>query len=245
MKFVEGKFGEAMEYLQESPGGARDAVSNGAFINEPQGHKFKPHWGYLTLKRLLDIVGAIGIALVFLPAGILIPVLIRRDGGPAMFRQERVGEDGKPFQIYKFRSMVVNAEEHLNQVLNGYAEKRKEWDESQKLIDDPRITRLGRFLRKTSLDELPQLINVLKGEMSLVGPRPIVQSEICRYGKWFRYYIAVKPGLTGLWQVRGRNDVSYARRVALDRRYAMSQSILLDIYLVAITPMVMLRKSGY
>ncbi len=245
MKFVEGKFGEAMEYLQEPPARALDAVANGAFVDEQQGHKCQPHLGYHTLKRLLDIVGAIGIALVFLPAVILIPILIRRDGGPAMFRQKRVGKGGKTFQIYKFRSMVVNAEERLNQVLDGYAEKRKEWDESQKLLDDPRITRLGRFLRKTSLDELPQLINVLKGEMSLVGPRPIVQGEICKYGKWFRYYTVVKPGLTGLWQVRGRNDVSYARRVALDRRYTRLASIWLDIYLVAITPVVMLRKSGY
>ncbi len=242
MKFVEGEFGEATAYLDASKVVEQGAVPDDSPRKSREKHGMQPHWGYHIIKRVLDLLGSVGIALVFLPALVLIPVLIRRDGGPAMFCQERVGKDGVPFQIYKFRSMVVDAEERLHHVLVNCSEKRKEWDESQKLIDDPRITRLGKFLRKTSLDELPQLINVWKGDMSLVGPRPIVQSEIPKYGKHVQYYTAVKPGLTGLWQVRGRNDVSYFRRVALDRRYALSRSIALDIYLIAITPAAMFAK---
>ncbi len=152
---------------------------------------------------------------------------------------------GRPFACLKFRTMVVDADAVLEAHLSTHAGARAEWAHTQKLVDDPRVTCLGRFLRASSLDELPQLINVLRGEMSLVGPRPIVTSEIGRYGAHFENCFSVPPGITGLWQVSGRNDCSYAERVALDAKYAEEWSLLGDLAILARTiPAVLLQKGS-
>jgi lipopolysaccharide/colanic/teichoic acid biosynthesis glycosyltransferase len=200
-----------------------------------------------TLVRALDVTIAL-FALVFvLPLmGIIALAIFLQDGGPILFSHRRVGRGGKPFFCYKFRSMSVDAEARLAELLERDPVAREEWARDYKLRDDPRVTSLGAFLRRSSLDELPQLFNVLLGTMSLVGPRPIVDAEIARYGKRFHHYCAVKPGITGLWQVSGRNDVSYRTRVALDCLYAKSQSPALYLWIVVVTiPAVLSRKGSY
>jgi lipopolysaccharide/colanic/teichoic acid biosynthesis glycosyltransferase len=168
------------------------------------------------------------------------------DGGPVVFAHRRLGKDGRHFHCLKFRSMAVDAEARLTQVLANDPEARAEWEQDHKLRKDPRITRLGGFLRKSSLDELPQLFNVLRGEMSLVGPRPIVDAEVGKYGRRFRHYCAVKPGITGLWQVSGRNDTSYNARVAMDCIYAKRRNALMDLkVLFATIPAVLLTRGSY
>jgi len=201
----------------------------------------------LDLCRLLDITIALVVLIFIAPLMLAISLMIRaQDGGPALFRQSRIGEGGRTFKCLKFRTMVIDAEARLNALLARDPEARKEWEADHKLRKDPRITALGAFLRKSSLDELPQLFNVLKGEMSLVGPRPIVAAEVERYGRWFAYYCAVKPGVTGLWQVNGRNDVSYRRRVALDVLYARTIGVRRYVQIMAATvPAVLMRSGSY
>ncbi len=185
------------------------------------------------MKRFLDILLCLAGSMVLLPLIPPIALCIRLDSrGPIFFRQRRVGLDGKPLDIIKFRTMVTGAEEALRQVLQEDLSLQEEWRAGQKLSRDPRLTRVGAFLRRTSLDELPQILNVLKGEMSLVGPRPIVEGEIARYGQDYELYKRVKPGMTGLWQVSGRNTVDYSRRVELDRHYVYNWSVWLDIYII-------------
>jgi exopolysaccharide production protein ExoY len=197
--------------------------------------------------RGFDIVAAASVLLLTAPLLVAIALLVwAMDGGPALFSQPRIGRDGRHFRCLKFRSMCVDADARLARLLASDENARREWQADHKLRVDPRITRLGRFLRKTSLDETPQLINVLRGEMSLVGPRPIVDAEITRYGRRFAAYCAQRPGITGLWQVSGRNDVSYRRRVALDTAYAARKSIALDMRILAATiPAVLLRRGSY
>ena len=200
-----------------------------------------------TFVRALDIVIAL-LALIFvLPLMAVVALAIfLQDGGPILFAHRRVGRGGTSFFCYKFRSMAVDAEARLAELLARDPAAREEWARDHKLRNDPRVTPLGAFLRRSSLDELPQLINVLQGTMSLVGPRPIVDAEISRYGRRFSHYCAVKPGITGLWQVSGRNDVSYRTRVALDCLYAKSQSPALYLWIVAVTiPAVLSRKGSY
>ena len=187
-------------------------------------------------------------ALIFLlPLMLLVAIAVfAHDGGPIIFAHRRIGKDGKTFPCLKFRSMAVDAEQRLKDVLENNAEARAEWERDHKLRDDPRVTKLGAFLRKTSLDELPQLFNVLRGEMSLVGPRPIVTGEIAKYGKRFRHYCAVKPGITGLWQISGRNDTTYRARVAMDCIYAKSRNVGLDLAILFFTvPAVLQRRGSY
>ena len=197
--------------------------------------------------RALDVIFALTVLIFMLPAMIVVALAIRlQDGGPILFRQTRIGRGGRTFKCWKFRSMVVDAEARLKALLESDPEARLEWAKDQKLKKDPRITWLGAFLRKSSLDELPQVFNVLKGEMSLVGPRPIVVGEVEKYGRWFRSYCSVRPGVTGLWQISGRNDVSYERRVALDVAYARHQSLTLYLrILIATVPAVLLRSGSY
>jgi Undecaprenyl-phosphate galactose phosphotransferase WbaP len=195
-------------------------------------------------KRMFDIVGAVFLGLLLSPLILVIVALIRIEGQPVLFWHKRIGRNGRSFHCVKFRTMVRNAEHVLRHLLNEHPELRDEWTKNFKLRNDPRITRTGRVLRLTSLDELPQLWNVLRGEMSLVGPRPIVRAELLRYGRNASRYLAVKPGLTGLWQVKGRNDTTYRRRVAMDKFYVQNQSILLDIYVLAATPAAVLRRNG-
>ena len=169
-----------------------------------------------------------------------------QDRGPVLFAHRRVGLGGRSFYCLKFRSMALDAEARLQSLLANDPVAAAEWAADHKLRNDPRVTPLGAFLRKTSLDELPQLFNVLKGEMSLVGPRPIVDAEIVRYGRRFNDYCRVKPGITGLWQVSGRNDVSYRTRVAMDAVYAKHKSGRLDVWILAATiPAVLARKGSY
>ncbi len=197
------------------------------------------------LKRGTDIIIALIAVIFFAPALLVIALIVRfSDGGPAVFRQDRIGRDGKAFTCYKFRSMNVNAKEQLERLLKNDPKARAAWQATQKLEHDPRITPLGRFLRKSSLDELPQLLNVLKGEMSIVGPRPIIENEIVRYKDSFEDYCQVRPGLTGLWQVSGRSETSYEERVALDVAYVRNQSYLEDWRIILMTIPAVLFSSG-
>ena len=196
-------------------------------------------------KRALDIIGA-GVGLVLLaPFFLIVALLVRADGGPAFFAHQRVGRGGKLFGCLKFRSMVIDSQARLEALLASDPAARAEWEATRKLKNDPRITRIGRFLRSTSLDELPQLINVLLGEMSLVGPRPVQEAEIDRYyGASAAHYMAVRPGITGLWQVSGRSETSYESRVALDVSYVSRPSLLADISILLRTPVAVLSRRG-
>jgi Undecaprenyl-phosphate galactose phosphotransferase WbaP len=181
-------------------------------------------------KRLLDIVLTLTAGIPALPLALLTAAVIKLTSpGPVLYGQRRIGRHGEEFKAWKFRSMVVNADQALRAHLQEHPEARAEWEANHKLKDDPRITKTGAFLRKTSLDEIPQLWNILAGQMSLVGPRPIVQAEVERYGECFELYKDVRGGLTGLWQVSGRNDTSYEERVRLDRFYVQNCSIWLDL----------------
>ena len=199
-----------------------------------------------SLPRILDVVLSL-LALAFLSPVLVALALVvyLSDGGPALFGQMRLGHDGRRFRCWKFRSMRVDAEERLQELLSTDRAALIEWQRNHKLRFDPRITPLGRFLRESSLDELPQLWNVLKGDMSLVGPRPIVDAEAQRYGRYFTHYGRVKPGLTGLWQISGRSDVSYRRRVAMDVLYVRRRSTVLYLrILVATVPAVLLKRGA-
>lgn len=198
-----------------------------------------------TAKRALDVVvatlGLIFVAPLLLVVGFLV---WRQDRQSAIFSHKRYGQDGRVFKCYKLRSMVADADERLQHLLATDPEARREWDLTQKLVNDPRITPLGRFIRMTSIDELPQLFNVLKGDMSLVGPRPISMSERGRYGENFADYCSVRPGITGLWQISGRSNVSYPERVRLDTTYAHSRSFWGDIAIMFKTIPAVLKSDG-
>ncbi len=195
-------------------------------------------------KRLFDLVVGSALIIFLAPLMAVIALLVKLDGGPAVFGHCRVGADGRSFRCWKFRSMVLNADEVLAKLLETDPAARAEWERDFKLRADPRITPIGRFLRVSSLDELPQLFNVIAGEMSLIGPRPIVAEEVARYGEAYRYYCACRPGMTGIWQVSGRNRVDYRRRVFYDQQYAMSWSFLLDLALLCRTVVVVTLRNG-
>lgn len=178
------------------------------------------------------------------PVMVAIAWLIRRDGGAATFEHYRVGCGGRLFRCLKFRTMRSDAERALREVLEIDPALRAEWERDHKLAADPRVTRCGRWLRRSSLDELPQLFNVLRGEMALVGPRPITVAELRRYGMARWHYLSVLPGMTGLWQVSGRNRTSYDRRVELDQQYVNSRSVWLDCRILARTVVVVLTRDG-
>ncbi len=196
------------------------------------------------LKRVFDVLGAVLLGLVFAPLIAVIAVLLHREGGPIIFRHRRVGRHGKAFDCLKFRSMVPDADRVLHALMEQHPELKAEWLRDHKLKDDPRVTAVGRFLRRTSLDELPQLWNVICGEMSLVGPRPVVREELLRYGRCACIYLAARPGVTGLWQVTGRNNTDYRRRVVLDVYYVRRQNLILDLYILFKTTYVVLGGSG-
>ncbi len=198
-----------------------------------------------TLVLRLNQVVALLLLLLLSPLLIGIAFLIwKRDGAPVLFAHYRVGLDGKLFRCMKFRSMLRNSEQVLADLLRDDPRARDEWARDQKLKHDPRITSIGRFLRHSSLDELPQLLNVLRGEMNLVGPRPITVAELTRYGSVRWHYLSVRPGITGLWQVSGRNDTTYEERVSLDRRYVEQRSLLGDLAILAKTARVVVRREG-
>jgi undecaprenyl-phosphate galactose phosphotransferase len=198
-----------------------------------------------AMKRLVDITLSALVLTVTSPLFLIISTAIKLSSrGPVVFRHRRIGAGGRYFDCYKFRTMVVDADRKLEEVLAGSPDLRKEFAKTHKLKDDPRVTRIGALLRKTSLDEFPQFWNVLKGDMSIVGPRPIVTEEMTRYGRWLPLVLELRPGITGLWQVSGRNDTTYAERVALDRRYALTRTIATDFSIMAKTPTVMLKRNG-
>ena len=199
-----------------------------------------------VLKSVFDLLAAGVFVVLFAPLLLGLALLVRADGGPAFFRHRRIGAGGRIFDCIKFRSMVLNADRVLREVIENDPAAAAEWAATQKLRNDPRITRIGRFLRRSSLDELPQLFNVLRGEMSLVGPRPIVTDELDRYADDIEYYYAAKPGLTGLWQVSGRSDMSYARRVRLDVWYVRNWTLWHDIAILFKTvPAVFLQRGAH
>jgi Undecaprenyl-phosphate galactose phosphotransferase WbaP len=198
-----------------------------------------------VVKRVMDLGFCVALAPLVIPILAIISIVIAAESGyPVFFCQKRIGHDGRVFCIWKFRTMVRNAAEVLEQALVGDPDLQREWTENHKLRKDLRITQVGKILRKTSLDELPQLWNVMKGEMSLVGPRPIVQEEVAKYKESYSLYVKTIPGLTGLWQVSGRNQTTYAERVAYDAYYVRNWSVWMDVYLLAKTVNVILTGYG-
>lgn len=197
---------------------------------------------YIVIKRFIDIILSFVGMIVLAPAFLLIAVLIKIDSkGPIFFVHNRVGKNGEKIGIYKFRTMVENAEE-LVKIFSE--EQKKEFEESYKLQDDPRVTRIGKFLRKTSLDELPQILNILKGELSIIGPRPVIEEELEKYEENKEKFLSVKPGLTGYWAANGRSDTTYAERVQMELYYIDNISLKLDIQVFFKTIIAVIRKEG-
>ena len=202
---------------------------------------------YRITKRIIDIIGAIIGIIVLIPTTIGIYIarkILKEDDGPMFYEQLRYGKNGKMFRMYKYRSMCMNADKMLKDYLAQNEEARKEFEEFQKLKDDPRITKLGNFLRKTSLDELPQMINILKGDLSFVGPRPVVEKEIERYGENKDKFLSVTPGLTGYWQVNGRSNTTYEERMDMELYYVDHCSLWLDIKIFFKTFLAVFKKEG-
>ncbi len=197
-------------------------------------------------KRVFDVVVTLLILPVVAPVMLLIWIAVRLDGGKGLYAHPRVGQGGQMFRCLKFRTMVTNADAVLAQLLATDAQARAEWEQARKLVADPRVTRIGHTLRATSLDELPQLFNVLRGNMSLVGPRPVVPAEIEQFyhGADRAAYLSVRPGLTGLWQISGRSDALYERRARLDREYVNTASFRLDVTILWRTIAVVLSRRG-
>ncbi len=200
-----------------------------------------------TFKRAMDLFIAVPVVIFVSPLLMFIYALLKVfDPGPAMFAQVRIGRDGQPFTVYKFRTMRVDAEQRLQQVLASDPLAAAEWAKYQKLRNDPRVTLLGRILRKSSLDELPQLLNILRGEMSVIGPRPVTAEEVSRYGSDYPFYIAARPGVLGLWQVKGRNKLTYPERVAFDVQYIKTWSVWQDFKIIGMAiPVVLLGLGAY
>ena len=199
----------------------------------------------LRIKRCIDVLLTLLSSVAVVPVAALLALAIRLDSpGPVIYAQWRIGQNGQRFRVYKFRTMVRDADTLLQQHLARHPRLQKEWEEDQKLRHDPRITRMGKLLRKTSLDELPQLWNVLMGSMSLVGPRPIVEEEVSRYGRVYKEYTLVKPGITGLWQVSGRNNTTYTQRVEMDHYYVNNWSVWMDLWILARTVPVVAGGAG-
>lgn len=198
------------------------------------------------LKRIVDIVGSVFGIIALIPLTILIYIanLLSGDKGPLFYTQKRIGKDGKPFNMYKYRSMVINAEEKLEKYLQQNEDARIEYNKYKKLKNDPRITKIGRFIRKTSLDEFPQFINVLKGEMSLVGPRPYLPKEKEDMRGYYKYIVKCKPGLTGFWQTNGRSEVTFDERLGMDLEYFNNHCLKVDLNLLKKTLEKLVKKEG-
>ena len=199
------------------------------------------------LKRTIDLVGAVGGLLFLSPLLVLLSAFVKlSDGGPVVYGHRRVGRHGKEFLCLKFRTMVPNGKELLEAHFLTHLDAHQEWLATRKLKNDPRVTPIGAVMRKLSLDELPQLLNILMGHMSIVGPRPVVDEELFHYGSHVTYYLRARPGLTGLWQVSGRNDVSYESRVALDRHYVENWTLATDMFIIVRTiPAVCMARGSY
>lgn len=222
---------------------ARSAVGARLHVLERPSTLMRP--ASQRIKRFMDVAVSLVLGVAALPLMALIAAaILLESGGPVLFAHTRIGKGGRRFRLWKFRTMVVNGEEVLREHLAGSPARAREWALSHKLRNDPRVTRVGRLLRTTSLDELPQLWNVLRGDMSMVGPRPVVDEELSRYGDAASLYLRVLPGLTGLWQVSGRNDTTYNRRIELDKRYIRKWSPVLDLLVLARTVRVVIMGKG-
>ena len=216
--------------------GLGDATTRDAYPTAPVGG---------LAKRMMDVLLVVLSLPLLLPMVIALAVLLKlTDPGPLLYGHRRVGFQGREFRCWKFRTMVVNGDEVLAQHFRDNPADEATWKLKRKLVNDPRVTPLGAILRKLSLDELPQLLNVLSGEMSLVGPRPVVNAELDYYGASGKYYLATRPGLTGLWQISGRSDTTYAERVRLDRFYVTNWSLLRDMRIIALTVPAILMSRG-
>ena len=199
------------------------------------------------VKRIIDVVGALVGVVALIPLTIIIyitRIVLKENDGPIFYDQLRIGKDGKVFKMYKYRSMVIGADEKLFKYLEENEEARKEYKEYKKLKDDPRITKIGKFLRKTSLDEFPQFINVLKGDMSLVGPRPYLPREKEDMGEYYTYIIKSRPGITGYWQIAGRSDVTFDDRLKMDYDYNKNSSLKNDLKILVKTVLNVMKKEG-
>lgn len=199
----------------------------------------------LFVKRLIDLIMIFISALFVIPIMIIIAVLIKiTSKGPVFYGHKRVGKNGKEITCWKFRSMYVNSQEMLEEILKNDPERREEWERDRKFVNDPRVTKFGKFLRKTSLDELPQFINILTGNMSFVGPRPVTKEELEKYGENAGYILSVTPGLSGMWQISGRSDTGYEERIYLDTFYIQNWSIWLDLWIIIRTVWVVINGKG-
>jgi Undecaprenyl-phosphate galactose phosphotransferase WbaP len=207
-------------------------------------HNLLDPWSRMT-KRAVDLFGTVVGGLLIIPLVVAIALLIKLDSpGPVFYGHLRVGAGGEQFRCWKFRTMHPDAERLLDECLRSDPHLRAEWEKTQKLRNDPRVTRIGRFLRKSSLDELPQVWNVLRGQMSLIGPRPIVEAEVPKYGKVYELYCRIRPGISGSWQVSGRSDTDYTERVAMDSYYVHNWSFWLDLIILARTAKIVVRGRG-
>ena len=195
-------------------------------------------------KRIFDVALALVLLPFLLPIITILALFIMVVGGTALFGHNRVGQGGRVFKCWKLRSMCINADTELERYLRQNPEAEREWRETYKLTNDPRITRIGGFIRKTSLDELPQIFNVLAGEMSFVGPRPVIEEELIKYGIKRCYYETGRPGVTGAWQIGGRNDVTYAERVEMDVEYRRKESFVTDLKIILLTPLAIISPTG-
>lgn len=200
----------------------------------------------MATKRSIDIIGGMVGVIMLVPITVCVFIANKfaKDSGPIFYTQERIGKNGKKFKMYKYRSMVVDADEKLEQYLAENEEARLEYEINKKLKDDPRVTKIGKFIRKTSIDEFPQFINVLKGEMSLVGPRPYLPKEKEEMGEYYKYIIQSKPGVTGMWQVNGRSEVTFQDRLEMDYKYYNNKGLKQDINLLIKTIMKVAKKEG-
>jgi exopolysaccharide production protein ExoY len=231
-----------MQTLSTSDSETGDTPLNG---NDVAYDSFRHSWSYRVVKRGLDLMLAIALLPFLVPVCVLLAFLIKCSSkGSVFYRHLRVGQDSRKFHLYKFRTMFSDSDKILEAYLATEPLARQEWAEHYKLRRDPRVTPLGAILRRTSLDELPQIVNVLAGHMSFVGPRPIVNDEISRYGGAFALYSAVKPGITGLWQVSGRGTLPYAARVSVDMQYVMTWSLPRDLRVLLRTARAVLVSVG-
>lgn len=207
-------------------------------------HNLTKNWN-LLIKRIIDLLLIIISLPLTFPVILILSLLVKLTSkGPVFYGHERVGKNGKHFKTWKFRSMVIDADKRLEEILANDPKRREEWEKDRKFIDDPRVTKVGAFLRKTSLDELPQLFNILVGQMSFVGPRPVTEGELEKYGKYAEYVFSVQPGLSGMWQISGRSDTGYEERITLDSYYIQNWSIWLDIWIIIKTIWVVIKGKG-
>lgn len=232
-------------YTTDAYNGAPDNDENGGLATSTVLHVARPNAVGGRAKRVFDVSGALIAILLLSPLFCLIALAIKLwDWGPVIYRHRRIGLNGRVFDCLKFRTMVVDADAALACHLAGNGEAAREWEDIRKLKSDPRITTLGLAMRKSSIDELPQLLNILKGDMSFVGPRPIVMEEMSKYGTSIHHYFCARPGLTGAWQISGRNDVDYATRVALDCEYTQAWSLWRDLMIITKTARVLITSRG-